>query len=80
MTNTGPYTEADLREAFKAGWKERDKRPGLKKQIRGSIHNAIGGAIGMPRQMMDADYVPDHRTYHNSIWLNSSFRKGLSND
>lgn len=63
-----------LREAFKAGWKERDRNPGLKRVQRRSLDNAIRSAIGGGR-FNDYDYAPDHRAYHNSIWLNSAYRK-----
>lgn len=72
------YTEGDLREAFKAGWKERDSSPGLKRVRAKTTRNALGGAIGMPHRYSDFKYVPDHKRYHNSIWLRSAFKKKLS--
>lgn len=77
MSGNGPADETALREAFKAGWKERDRNPGLKRVMRRSLDNAIRSAIGGGR-FNDHDYVPDHRTYHGSIWLNSAFRKSLA--
>ena len=71
------YTEKDLREAFKAGWKERDRSPGLRRQVRRSLDNAIRSAIGGGR-FNDVEYVPDHKKYHHGIWTRSAFKKGLS--
>jgi hypothetical protein len=68
------YSEADLREAFKAGWKERNRIPGLKRVRRNSLNNAILGAIGGGRYSETA-LVPDDRTYSHAIWLHSAFRK-----
>ena len=68
----GRYTEADLREAFKAGWKERNSSPGLKRVSRGNLASALGG----PRYA-DVSYVKDDRAYHNGIWLRSAFKRGL---
>ena len=63
-----------LREAFKAGWKERDKTPGLKRQTKRTLDNAMLSALG-GGHYADVEYVKDHRQYHNSIWLNSAFKK-----
>lgn len=68
------YTADDLRAAFKAGWQERNRSPGLKRRVKSSLNNAVLSAMGGGR-FADVEYVPDSRTYHNSIWLNSSFRK-----
>jgi len=68
------YTEADLREAFKAGWKERNRIPGLKKATRKSLNNAILGAIGGSRYA-EQILIADDRTYRHSLWLRSAFRK-----
>jgi hypothetical protein len=57
--------EAQLRAAFKAGWDARNKKPGLK------IIRVDGFLIGQTK------IVRDLQKYHNSIWANSSFRKGL---
>ncbi len=73
----GTYTEADLREAFKAGWKERDRFPGLKRETRNSLSNALRSAMGGGKYN-DVRYVPANRTYHPSIWLGSAFRKALA--
>lgn len=70
------YSEEDLRDAFRAGWKERNRNPGLKRQTRRTLNNAVLGAIGGGR-FADIEYVPDDRTYHASIWANSSYRKSL---
>jgi len=68
------YTEADLREAFKAGWQERNRTPGLKKVRKASLNNIILSAIGGGRY---GDYVlvPADRKYSHSVWLRSAFRK-----
>jgi shikimate kinase len=70
------YSEVDLRDAFRAGWKERNRNPGLKRQTRRTLNNAVLGAIGGGR-FADQEYVPDDRTYHASIWANSAYRKAL---
>lgn len=71
------YSEDDLREAFKAGWKKRDENPGLKRVAKRNMNNAILGAIGGARYA-DFALVPAKKTYHNSIWLNSQFKKSLA--
>ena len=68
--------EEIARAAFKAGWKARDERPGLKQVMRKSFDNALRSMIGGGRYN-DYDYVPDHRPYHNSIWLRSAFRRAM---
>jgi hypothetical protein len=74
----GPvYGEDDLRDAFRSGWHERNRNPGLKRQARSNVHNTIMNAIGGGRHL-EQEYVPDKRTYHNSIWANSGFRKDLA--
>lgn len=70
------FDETDLRAAFQAGWKERNKSPGLKRQARRNLDNAIMSAIGGGRHLAQ-DYVPDTRTYHASIWSTSDYRKKL---
>jgi hypothetical protein len=57
--------ESQLRAAFKAGWDSRNKNPGLK------MIRVDGPFIGVTK------LVRDVRKYHNSIWANSAFRKGL---
>ena len=76
---SGPaaYTEADLREAFKAGWKERNRVPGLKRVRRNSMNNAILGAIGGDRYA-EHILIKDDRAYSHSFWLRSAFRKALT--
>jgi hypothetical protein len=71
-----PIAEVELlvREAFKAGWKERNRCPGLRKQQRRSLDNALRSMIGGGRYN-DVEYVPDQRAYAHSIWLNSTFRR-----
>lgn len=71
------YTEADLREAFKAGWKKRNESPGLKRQPKRTLTNRIAHGIGAGYSQMDMEYVKDHRTYSHNIWLGSAFRKAL---
>ncbi len=71
------YTEEQLRLAFKAGWAERNRDPGLRRRPKRSFNNAIMGAIGGGRYA-EQEYVPDTKTYHHSIWLNSAFRKALT--
>ena len=66
------YTEDDLREAFKAGWKERNRSPGLKRVRRQTMMSLIGGG-----RYEECDYVPDDRKYQHGYWQNSAFRKGL---
>jgi hypothetical protein len=57
--------EAQLRAAFKAGWDARNKNPGLKKvRVSVLLHT-------------ETRLVRDDQKYHNSIWANSAFRKGL---
>ena len=68
--------EEIAREAFKAGWKERNRSPGLKKVVKRSLNNAIISAVGGSRHM-DTILVPDDRKYHNSIWIHSDLRKQL---
>jgi hypothetical protein len=63
--------------AFKAGWDERNRNPGLKKRERNSLDNLIRSACG-GRRFNDFDYVPDERTYHRSIWLRSQYRMSLA--
>lgn len=72
------YTEDDLREAFKAGWKERDRFPGLKRQTKRSLNNYLRSAMGGGR-FNDVEYVPAHRAYRHGYWLGSDFRKALAN-
>src|SRR3546814_10199440 len=64
------YGEEDLRDAFRSGWHERNRNPGLKRQARKNVHNAIMNSIGGGRHL-EQEYVPDPRTYHNSIWTRS---------
>jgi hypothetical protein len=73
----GAKLEALLREAFKAGWKERDRTPGLKRQEKRSFDNAFRSMIGGGR-FNDYEYVRDHRTYRHGIWLASAFRRDLA--
>lgn len=68
------YTETDLREAFKAGWKERNRQPGLKKVPRKDGPNSMLRALGGGRYA-ESDYVPDHKSYKHAIWTNSAFRR-----
>src|SRR3546814_11453003 len=68
--------EEDLRDAFRSGWHERNRNPGLKRQARKNVHNAIMNSIGGGRHL-EKEYVLDQRTYHNSLWTNSGFRKDL---
>lgn len=70
------FTEADLREAFKAGWKTRDASPGLKRVRKRNIGNAILGAIGGGKHSEYA-LIPDHRKYQHGIWLRSEFFRSL---
>lgn len=70
------YTEVDLREAFKAGWKERNRDPGLRKQTKRSLDNALRSAIGGGR-FNDVEYVKDTKTYNHSIWTRSTFFKDI---
>lgn len=69
------YTEDDLRDAFREGWKTRDRTPGLKKVRRNNVHNHIMAGIGAGNKNMQYALIPDHRKYHNGIWLRSQFRK-----
>jgi len=69
--------EKMLAQAFKAGWNERNRNPGLKRQTRLSLDNAILSAIGGSRYAKQ-EYVPDTRTYHHSIWLRSEARDQLA--
>ena len=73
------YTEADLREAFKAGWKARNASPGLKRVLKRNLGNAILAQIGGLKHGEHA-LVRDNRDYHHGIWLRSAFKKALSHD
>lgn len=70
------FTEDDLRAAFHAGWKARNRNPGLKRVRKKSLNNAILGMIGGDKHSEYA-LIPDDRKYHNSIWLKSEYRKTL---
>lgn len=70
------YTEEDLRNAFRAGWQEREKTPGLKRVPKRDGRNNMMRAIGGGKYAEHV-YVPAHRKYHNSIWLRSSFRAAV---
>src|SRR3546814_17743913 len=72
------FDENDLRDAFRSGWHQRNRNPGLKRQAKKNVHNAIMSSIGGARHL-EQEYVPDKRTYHNSIWAKRDFRKPLKN-
>ncbi len=72
------FDENDLRDAFRSGWHQRNRNPGLKRQAKKNVHNAIMSSIGGARDL-EQEYVPDTRTYHNSIWATSDFRKRMKN-
>lgn len=70
------YTEEDLREAFKAGWKERNQNPGLRAQQKRSLNNALRSAMGGGR-FNDLEYVKDTKVYNHGIWTRSAFFKSI---
>src|SRR3546814_7938204 len=59
------YGEEDLRDAFRSGWHERNRNPGLKRQARKNVHNAIMNSIGGGRHL-EQEYVPDRSEEHTS--------------